>query len=116
MSKNPVATAPSSDLYILDREFILRLVYIHRDKVKPVSLCVFYERSRGIKSEWIVVEHRGHEACPVMHDEVRGGVGEQSETERVRFGKAVVCECTRVVDDLFLHVRGNASLSHAVAK
>src|ERR1700687_2152599 len=48
-----------------------------------------------------------------MEFQVRAGIGDQSETRRVRLWKPVAREGSNLRDDLFLCFRGEAVLSHS---
>ncbi len=53
-----------------------------------------------IETHRLAVEQRTGEDFLVVALQVRGGVGDQGETGRMRFGKAVAAEALDLVDDL----------------
>ena len=84
--------------------------------MQAVALGVFHECGGVVESERIVVKHRRHKTRPVMDHKIRRRVGEQGETECMRFGKAVIGKSEHTIDDIFLHFFWNASFLHTFAQ
>ena len=72
-----------------------------------------HKHCRAIKTHWLIVEQCRRERSQIVEFQIRAGIGDQSETRRVRLWKPVAREGSNLRDDLFLCFRGEAVLSHS---
>ena len=67
----------------------LRFLHIHGQKMQAVALGVFHQSRRMIKPHGLLIQNRRGERRQVMALQISAGIGDQSETRGVRFGKSV---------------------------
>src|SRR5690242_10334291 len=78
-----------------------------------MTLCVFYQCRRMIKTHWLIVEQRASKRRQVIRAQIGARVGEQGEARRMRLREPEHGEgCDRFYD-LVLRLPGNVIVFHS---
>src|SRR5271156_2789791 len=98
---------------MLNHALPLRHLHIDWAYAQAVTLRIFYQYSRHVKTHGLIVENRTGERSQVTHLEISGRVGNQREAGGVRFRKAIKREGSNVLNNGCLSSCIEAVFRHA---
>src|SRR5262249_38315458 len=101
-------------LLFLDRAQPVRTRDIDRQDFEPMSLRVFDERERLIKTHRLVIENRGRERRQVITLQIRTRISNQREAGRMRLRKTVKRKRTDREDNLILFLSSDPVSAQAL--
>src|SRR5580658_9377086 len=93
------------------------LGYLHIDGTysQAMTLCIFYQYSRRIKTHRLIIKNGAGKRGQITHLEVSGSIRNQRKTGGMRFWEAVEREGSNVLDYVFLGSCIDSILGHAAA-
>src|SRR6516165_9314570 len=77
--------------------------YGNRTDFKAAALCIFNQGCRRIKTHWLIIKQAHKEFGGTMHLQPGTGVGNQCETDRMRFRKSVERKRSNGSKNFFSH-------------
>ena len=109
------AFAPDAALRLKRAEPIGAL-HVDRLHSQSMTLRVFHQRRRIVKTHGLVVQHGRRERRQIVALEIGAGIGNQREAGRVRFRKSIQREGRDRLNNLLLRIGANTVGSHSLAQ